>query len=130
MAKKKSVAPKRAASKKAPKKKGTKKKPGNARGATGSKPRDRQKTIEGAFPDKDLEIEEAVAAYLGAKDDLIEAKDTVTARYDRLKEVMRKRGLDLYHCYENRLRVKLMPEDAKIKVETVKETESTPYASE
>lgn len=89
-----------------------------------------QKTIEGAFPDQDPELERAVTEYLIAGDELTQAKDSKTASYDSLKEKMRKKGLETYFCYGQRLKVKLLPEDAKLKVERVQESEPTPYRAE
>lgn len=87
----------------------------------------KQQVIPDAFPDLDDELEGAARAFLDADALLTRAKDKRTTCYDAIKEMMRARGLDVYYCYRTRAKVRLQPEDAKVKVEVVKETESTPY---
>lgn len=86
-----------------------------------------QKTIEGAFAPEDTRMEELVDSFLKAEGVVIKAKDKRTTAYDALKEEMREQNLEVYYCYRTRKRVRLAPEDAKVKVESVKDDESTPF---
>lgn len=79
------------------------------------------------FPERDDDLEHLVLKLNQAIAAKHTAADKYTVACDSLKESMRDKGLDEYYCYTQRLRVKLQPEDAKIKVEKVKVDESTPF---
>lgn len=87
----------------------------------------KQQVIPDAFPEMDDALESAARSFLDADARLTSAKDKRTTCYDAIKEMMRERGLDVYFCYRTRAKIRLQPEDAKVKVEPVKETESTPF---